>query len=158
MFVARVPVKDYDNYLIYEDGRCWSNFNKRFLNEQKNTYNHYSLSKKGIVTTLFIHKLVAEHFLSPKPTEKHEIDHIDRNKKNNHISNLRWATRSEQNINVGIKKSNTSGHTGINYNKKNNKWRARVTRNYIEYYIGVYDTLEEAIIQRDNFIRNFNEG
>lgn len=154
MFVARVPVKDYDNYLIYEDGRCWSNFNKRFLKEQKNTYNHYSLSKKGIVKTIFIHKLVAEHFLSPKPTENHEIDHIDQNKKNNHISNLRWATRGEQNINKEYKSQ--LGHKGIRI--RNNKFEARVKRNNIEYYIGVYDTLEEAIIQRDNFIRNFNEG
>lgn len=156
MFVARLPVKEYDNYLIYEDGRCWSNFNKRFLKEQKGIYNHYTLSKDGIVKTIFIHKLVADHFLPPKPTPTHEIDHIDRNKKNNHISNLRWATRSEQNINIGIKKSNTSGHTGINYNKKNNKWRARVTRNNIEYYIGVYDTIEEAIRERDTYLTNLN--
>ena len=145
--------KHYDNYLIYEDGRCWSNFNKKFLKEQKNKYNQYSLSKKGIVKTIFIHKLVAEHFLSPKPTEKHEIDHIDQNKKNNHISNLRWATRSEQNITQD--KHNTTGHRNIKL--RNNRFEVIITRNNIKYYIGVYDTIEEAIIERDKYIGNFNQ-
>ena len=157
MFVARVPVKDYDNYMIYEDGRCWSNFNKIFLKENiiNNDYRVYSLSKEGIMKTFKIHRLVAEHFLSPKPTEKHEVDHIDRNKKNNHISNLRWATRSEQVINTQDK-PNTTGHRNIKL--RNNRFEVMITRNNIKYYIGVYHTIEEAIIQRDNFIRNFNEG
>ena len=155
MFVARVPVKGYNNYLIYEDGRCWSNFTNKFLKEGKRKYNNYNLSKDGIRKTIEVHILVGNHFLPPKPTPKHEIDHIDRNKKNNHISNLRWATRSEQEINKEQRKS-FLGHRNIYIH--GNNFQAKVTRNNIDYCIGTYATLEEAIRQRETYLINLNQA
>lgn len=46
-----------------------------------------------------VHQLVMEFFGPPKPGEKYEIDHIDRNPQNNNITNLRWLTRQENNNN-----------------------------------------------------------
>ena len=46
-----------------------------------------------------LHSIVAKAFLEKQPSLTHTIDHIDRNIANNHISNLRWATKSEQRIN-----------------------------------------------------------
>jgi len=43
-----------------------------------------------------IHSLISNLFMESKPSLTHTIDHIDRNSANNHISNLRWATKSEQ--------------------------------------------------------------
>lgn len=45
-----------------------------------------------------VHRLLALLFL-PNLQEKETVDHIDRNKRNNHLSNLRWATYSEQAFN-----------------------------------------------------------
>lgn len=47
----------------------------------------------------FVHQLVAECWLGPKPSEGYEIDHIDRNKLNNDYHNLRWVTKSENQLN-----------------------------------------------------------
>jgi hypothetical protein len=43
----------------------------------------------------YVHRLVCEHFHGPQPSPDHEVAHYDRNTKNNHYSNLRWATKSE---------------------------------------------------------------
>ncbi|HCT30362.1 MAG TPA: hypothetical protein DIW31_06435 [Bacteroidales bacterium] len=54
-----------------------------------------NLTFNGKHRTTFIHKLVANAWL-PKPSDKHTIvTHLDRNLKNNHISNLQWLTPEE---------------------------------------------------------------
>lgn len=57
-------------------------------------YLKVTLSGKGKPKTLSAHRLVAKTFI-PNPDNKPTIDHIDRNRKNNTISNLRWCTLSE---------------------------------------------------------------
>ena len=61
--------------------------------------NNKSLSEKGI-STVCVHHLVMDAWGTPKPGENYTIDHIDRNKLNNNIRNLRWCTQSEQNKNI----------------------------------------------------------
>lgn len=64
------------------------------------------------------------------------IDHIDRNPLNNHISNLRVVTSSENQQNNGCK--------GYYYRKDINKYMARIKTNGIQKYLGCYDTPKEA--------------
>lgn len=57
-------------------------------------YPYCSLSTPGKVITKHIHRLVAEAFI-PNPEGKPLIDHIDRNRANNVVSNLRWVNHSQ---------------------------------------------------------------
>jgi hypothetical protein len=63
----------------------------------KNGYHYIALCKDSKHYTKNIHRLLAEAFL-PNPDNKPFVDHIDRNRLNNKLDNLRWATVQE-NIN-----------------------------------------------------------
>jgi len=75
-------------------------------------------------------------------------DHVDRNKFNNNISNLRYATYSENNKNASIKKNNTSTCTGVYFHKKSNKWNVKITINGKLKHIGLYDNFDDAVTIR----------
>lgn len=58
-------------------------------------YPRYRLSKNRIYWTVKAHRLVAIAFLGPPPFAGAQVAHFDGNKQNNCVSNLRWATQSE---------------------------------------------------------------
>lgn len=57
-------------------------------------YKRIGLRKNGKTKNWYIHQLVARAFI-PNPLSKPEVNHIDCNKANNHISNLEWCTKKE---------------------------------------------------------------
>ena len=73
-----------------------------------------------------------------------DIDHINENKSDNRILNLRIASRSENMFNRGRNKNNTSGVKGVSFCKATNKWRAQITVDRKGVNIGRFDTQEEA--------------
>jgi len=90
-----------------------------------------------------------------------QVDHIDGNKVNNRIENLRLATQSENNHNTKISSKNTSGVKGVSWSKQKKKWRAQIRINYKQKFIGLFDTIEEAeaavIATRNNLHGDFYE-
>ena len=66
----------------------------------KDGYVCFNLYKNGIMTTRKCHRLVADAFIANEYS-KPQVNHIDGNKSNNIVSNLEWATRSE-NVNHSI--------------------------------------------------------
>jgi hypothetical protein len=75
-----------------------------------------------------------------------QIDHINRDKLDNRISNLRDSSHSENQWNVGLKNTNTSGFKGVSYAYRQKKWRAAITTNKKSKHIGYFDTKERASI------------
>ena len=73
-----------------------------------------------------------------------QIDHINRIKDDNKITNLREATNSENQINIQVRKHNTSGITGVVKDSKSNKWVAQIIRNNKKYYLGRHSSVSEA--------------
>lgn len=72
------------------------------------------------------------------------IDHIDGNPANNKIENLRPATVSENNLNRGKHKRNTSGYKGVTWVASANKYSARIAVNAKRLFLGYFDSPKEA--------------
>jgi len=73
-----------------------------------------------------------------------EVDHIDGNKSNNRIENLRPATHSENLKNQKIRTNNVSGHKNVGWAKREQKWRVRLTVNFKDKHIGYFSDRELA--------------
>ena len=73
----------------------------------------------------------------------YQIDHIDGDRKNNRIANLRLATCAENHQNRKRPLSNTSGFLGV-YRYKYGKWCARIRVYPERIYLGTFDTAKEA--------------
>ena len=80
--------------------------------------------------------------------EKAQIDHINHNRSDNRLENLRITDHENNGRNVSMMRTNTTGVVGVVYLKKNNKYMAQIYVNKKRKYLGIYETLEEAAIVR----------
>jgi hypothetical protein len=102
------------NYSISSFGRVRNDKTGRILKGSANScgYLQVQLYKEEKKQKPLIHRLMAP-FLD-NPYNYSEIDHIDQNKSNNHISNLRFVTRSENCRNKSKQQNKTSRYIGVN--------------------------------------------
>lgn len=92
------------------------------------------------------HRLVWLYFNGSLPDG--QIDHINQNKTDNRISNLRVVTNLENCRNKGKSKANTSGVTGVYLDKRTNRWRAIICIEGKNKNLGFYASKKEAAIAR----------
>lgn len=85
-----------------------------------------------------------------------DIDHINGNRADNRLCNLREATRAQNMQNLrGPVVTNKSGFLGVDFNKSSGSWRAQIRINGVKKYLGVFDTPEKAnhayLLAKQNF-------
>lgn len=76
------------------------------------------------------------------PTD--QIDHINGDRKDNRISNLRLATNAQNAANSRRRAHNTSGFKGAFFHKRRNRWMAQIGVNGRQFHLGYFDTPEAA--------------
>jgi len=88
-----------------------------------------------------------------------EIDHIDGNRQNNKLENLREVTRSQNQYNKIMQKNTASGIKGVNWHKKSKSWVVRLNVNNQPKHFGYFKDLElaelVAIEARDKFHKGY---
>ena len=116
-------IDGYDNYEISSHGRVRNNKTNRIMKGNVNIYGYVDtcLSKDKKQKYYKVHRLVGFAFLEKKEKDT-EVDHIDRDRANNMVDNLRWTTKSTNERNKSISSRNTSGHQGVTFNKQYNHW------------------------------------
>ena len=141
-----VEIIGYENYLIYENGQVFSKKNKRFLKPRFNRgYLYVNVWKNNHGKNMPIHRLIALYFI-PNPENKQYVDHLDCNPLNNSISNLRWATKGENNKNVKIRRNNTSGEKNVHWAGQRSKWCVQFSVNGKMKNFGRFNNFEEAVL------------
>jgi len=144
-FEMFLPIDGYDNYFISNFGNVKNSKTNRIINQ----YNHpqgyklVSLKNNGKWKMFRVHRLVGNAFLE-NPDNKPMIDHIDENKSNNNVKNLRWATRNDNGCNRGKQINNKSGFKGVCFDKPLNKYKSYININGKLKHLGYYETAEEA--------------
>lgn len=72
------------------------------------------------------------------------LDHINRDRSDNRIANLRLATPSQNSANIGLRKHSKSGLVGATFHKSAKKWRAVITHKGKQKHLGYFDTPQKA--------------
>ena len=126
-------------YAIDNNGNVYSyKWNKcKMLKPGCNNRGYYMvvLYKDKAAKTFDVHRLMAKTFL-PDFREDLQVDHIDKNKMNNNLSNLRMLTHQENTFNTNAK--------GYYFNKSAKKFLAKICINGKKIHLGYFDTEAEA--------------
>lgn len=115
----------------------------------------------------YVHRLICEAFHGPCPSDKNTVDHIDRDRTNNHPSNLKWASRTENNLNRGFRTvcsaTSKSKEPYIReYLRKNVKgedvkyFSVKIDRHDLKVFKH-FKSKEEAVKYRDEQMKAYNE-
>jgi hypothetical protein len=148
-------ITEYPNYEVSTDGQVRNSGTGRVLKPGPKGcgYLGVGLRNEGKTHTKSIHRLVAQAFL-PNPDGKLVIDHINRDKIDNHLENLRWATHTENNQNTGRRSNNTTGFKNITNDNTRDRWRIQIrSRKISRYFNKNLWTLEQVVDIRNNLYR-----
>lgn len=138
--MKQVVIKD-DLIILPHIGSIYSKVTGNELGWDKDGYLMVDHNGKNVRA----HRLIYEAYHGNVPTY---IDHINGNKRDNRVDNLRPASSAENNRNVGLTKANTSGYKGVS-KTKTGKYRAAIQYNGTDIYLGVHDSAEAAALVYD---------
>ena len=130
----------------------WYKMLHRCSNPTNKDYKSYG--GRGITVCeewLDIRNFVAWCDLTRPNIEGLSLDRIDVNG-NYEPNNCRWADTLTQRLNQRISTANTSGFVGVDFRPSENKYVARISIVGSRVYIGYFDSIEEAVLARDNYI------
>lgn len=157
-------IKDYENYevsnygrvrsLIFKNNNTCKKREKPLIMKFSKRSGYYviNLRNENGRKSFQVHRLVAKAFLK-EDTKRKFVNHKDENRLNNKVDNLEYCTQKE-NVNWSKRKSQHCKK----FKSKLNEQYIRMKYNKYELtlkkkYIGLYDTLEEAIIVRNRLIK-----
>jgi len=151
-------IEGFNDYLVSNYGEIYSKKSKIIMKSSLNSDGYKQLRIGGI--SFKVHKLVATAFLNHKSSGQNRglvIDHIDRNRSNNHILNLREVSPRNNRLNYTTNKAPTSKFTGVCWDKSRNKWFASIKIDSKQKNLGRFDCEIEASNAYLSKLKQLNE-
>ena len=144
--VGHIKMSNTDNEMLC-DAECMEILLKYYWNESGG-YARSSIDNKKI----YAHRIVinAGDFEVNK-----QVDHINGNTLDNRKQNLRIVTSRQNSLNASIRKDNTSGVTGVCWDKRRNQWLVRVYDDGKEICLGYFADFDDAVAARKNGVEKF---
>ena len=157
------PAHDWNAIFWYEAGQLfWREsaqkpkwWNTKYAGKRAGT--RHSCGYRLIITNYkhyFEHRIIYEMHNGPIKNGA-QIDHINGIRSDNRIENLRAASQSQNNMNYRKSKANTSGYRGVSWCKRRSKFKASITVNGKNIYLGLFDDPKEAGAAYKNAARNY---
>lgn len=125
--------------------RWW---NSRFANAEAftsinaNGYHSGKLFRRGYEA----HRVI--WLLAHRAWPEDQIDHINGDRSDNRLANLRAVTLAENVKNQRLRVTNNSGIMGVSWKASNGKWQARICVNGRDKYLGLFESLSDACAVR----------
>jgi hypothetical protein len=140
MDLAEIGLDGYEMWIDDETQQpeIWSNKTKKCLTMSLSGmgYKQPSFCIEGKTKHVLLHRIVGLMCI-PNPDNLPELDHVNGNKLDNRIENLRWASRSTNMRN----KPSTKGYY---WHKQGQKWKAQIRIDGKSKHLGLYDTKADA--------------
>lgn len=135
-------IKEFKDYTIDTEGNVYSKRKHKYLKQTINKYGYckVTLQKEKYKKMYSIHRLVAEAFI-PNYNKLPQVNHIDGNKQNNHVTNLEWCT-AKHNMNEAVR-------TGLFDNCKKMQKENAVKNNLNKYHILANEVTKKKVAQYD---------
>lgn len=137
---------------LFSSEKSQKTWNTRFsgkectLKEQGNTYRRISVEGK----TYKQHRVILYLYgISWSELEGKEVDHIDGDRNNNSVDNLRIVSRKENARNMKMNKCNKTGVNGVYFDKENNRFRSEIRNLQGNKVRASFSTIDEAAKWRE---------
>ena len=130
---------------IFKTENSFGTWNSRFMGQEAFTYVDHAGYKTGQIFAAksYAHRVIWIMQNDKIPNGKH-IDHINGEKTDNRISNLRLASQAENNRNSRLRSDNKTGIKGVFWSASRKKFVAEICFNGVRRRIGCFDTKEQA--------------
>lgn len=152
-----VNVRDFEGlYVVTDEGKVYATQTGKEVKGvvNKSGYLQVNLHKNGVRTTARVHQIVYYSFhRNRNKSDNLVIDHIDCDKTNNALSNLRKITTRQ---NTARAKTNRYGR-GVSYYPTTGKYGANIQFGQTRYFLGVYETSEQASQAYSNALAKHKE-
>lgn len=112
-----------------------------FISNHKGGYLMGAIFNKHILA----HRVIVAMHTGKWPDQ---VDHINGKRWDNRLVNLRAVTQSENCKNAKVRSDNSSGVTGVRWAARERRWKAEITVNGRNKYIGVFASFEDAVAAR----------
>ena len=117
-------------------------------------HGYISITIKGKL--YYAHRLAWLYVYGEVPPN--QIDHINHDKSDNRIANIRPVSNSENQKNKPVRENSKSGVAGVNWDASRKKWAARITVNYKYICLGRHTKKEDAVLARKEAERKYGFG